>query len=41
MSITPVYLSIKTLDIPCYAGLPIILQPIANLRFDMANFRSL
>jgi len=22
MSITPVYLSIKTLDFPCYAGLP-------------------
>jgi hypothetical protein len=24
MSITPVYLSIKTLDFPCYAGLPAI-----------------
>jgi hypothetical protein len=23
MSITPVYLLIKTLDFPCYAGLPI------------------
>ena len=23
MSITPVYLSLKTLDFPCYAGLPI------------------
>jgi hypothetical protein len=23
MSITPVYLSIKTLDFPCYAGLPL------------------
>jgi hypothetical protein len=23
MSITPVYLSIKTLDFPCYAGLPV------------------
>ena len=22
MSITPVYLSIKTIDFPCYAGLP-------------------
>jgi len=23
MSITPVYISIKTLDFPCYAGLPL------------------
>jgi hypothetical protein len=26
MSITPVYLSIKTVDFPCYAGLPLVLS---------------
>lgn len=30
MSITPVYLSIKTLDFPCYAGLPAANKQLAE-----------